>query len=237
MKGRQLSAKVGVFIKYKRSSVKNNFCLAAVGIAVKHGQPVLYHIGFDGGFSVFIVCVVEWRSRDIDHHVGLLFHQLIHGANAVQWIIAEVPNVLTNGKGNAFSFVGDYVPFVCRFKITVLIKYIVSGQAGFVGNVLYLFVGQKISGIEKIFAFFIFVFIGCPNDDGDAVGILLYFINGLVAFIDKIIKLQEISWRIAAHTEFAEYNNIAALLFCFLCCTNYFLCVAFKISDVIVLLC
>jgi hypothetical protein len=65
---------------------------------------------------------------------------------------------------------------------------------------------------------------------------LFYVINSFIALIDEVIKLNKIPWRIAANAEFTEYNKIGATLFGNTYCGNYFVGIAFKIADVIILL-
>ncbi len=127
-KHRHGTAKICVFIKHKWCTVKYNLCLAANGVAIKHWQPVLNYIQFYNCFAFFIMQVIKWRSTDVYHHIRLLLNQHIHRANAVQKIIAYIPDVFANSQRNFFSFELDHIPIKRWFKIPILIKHIIRWQ-------------------------------------------------------------------------------------------------------------
>jgi hypothetical protein len=72
--------------------------------------------------------IVKRRSRNIHHQLRILLNQFIHRANPVQGIVAQVPDVFTNGQCNAGTLERYTVPLKGGLKISVLIKNIVGWQ-------------------------------------------------------------------------------------------------------------
>ena len=87
--------------------------------------------------------IVKRGSRKVDHEIGILLHQFIHGADPVEWIIAQVPDVFTNGDGQFLAHEFNTIPTVCRLKIAVFIKDIVIGKQALGGNSLDLAIEQE----------------------------------------------------------------------------------------------
>ncbi len=83
--------------------------------------------------------IVEGGCGDIDHEIGMLADQLIHGADPIQWVIANVPDVFANGEGDLLSFKGNDGPLEAGFEIAVFVEDVVIGQAGLVCDTFYLF--------------------------------------------------------------------------------------------------
>ena len=110
----------------------------------------------------------------------MLQHQVIHRTCAVQGILSQVPDIFTDGNGEAFPLEFDHVPVLSDFKIPVLVKYIVGRQTGFMYNGFYLMIVQKPGGIVQILS--VGIRIGCGGSDNhtDTFCIQFDFFQGFI---------------------------------------------------------
>ena len=81
--------------------------------------------------------VVKGRCADIDHELRLLFDQHIHGVNAIERILVQIPDVFANSYGELAPLEVNYLPIISWFEIAVLVEDIVVGQERFMYNALY----------------------------------------------------------------------------------------------------
>src|ERR1700722_15218298 len=107
------------------AAVEDDLRLGADGIDVIHGQSIFEHVLPDDLPPVFVMVVVEWRSRNIDHEVRVLTDQLIHGTDPVERVIANVPDVFADGEGDLFPFERDDGPLEPGFEIAVFVEDVV----------------------------------------------------------------------------------------------------------------
>src|SRR5260221_6958258 len=186
------------------AAVKDDLRLRTDGIAVIHGKAVFQDVLPDDFFAVLIVVVIKGRSGNIDHQVRVLPHQLIHRADAVEWIVAEVPDVFTDGQGYFLSFERDNIPLVTGLEIAVFVKNIVIRQTGFMCNPFYLFLIEKPGGIEKVLPFPYRVAGGSANDDADGVRLLTDAVDSRITLCYKIFKFEEIPGRVSTKAQFRK---------------------------------
>jgi hypothetical protein len=99
-----------------------------------------------------------------------------------------------------------------------------------------LFFIQEKSRVEKAFAFVQCISCRAANEYADGIGFLANQVNSIVTFIDKIAELNKIPGRVTAYAHFGEHNQIAALSFGFSYGLNDLIRIAFKISDMVILL-
>jgi hypothetical protein len=145
------------------------------------------------------VIIVEGRGRDVDHQIGMLADQLVHRANPVQRVIAEIPDILADGESDLFALEWDDLPFVGRLKIPVFIKHVIVGQTGFVRHAFDLFLIEKPCGIEEILPLAGGIAGRRADDDADAVGFLADAIDCGIGLRDEVIEFQEVTGRITAN--------------------------------------
>src|SRR5205809_7935162 len=126
----------------------------------------------DNTLPQYILCVIVRRGGKIDHYIGLECHQLFHRSDAVQKVIAHVPDVFANRYRQFFSLERDDIPFIGRFEITVFIEYIIVRQKSFMYFSLYLLFMQEEDSIEKIFAFLLRVSRRAAYQHPDRIGML-----------------------------------------------------------------
>jgi hypothetical protein len=218
------------------AAVEYDLRLAAYCGAIVHGKMVFQYILPDHFFAILIVIIVKRRGGDIDHHVGVLSYQVIHGADPVQRVISYIPDVLADGEGDLFAFEWYHLPFKSGFEIAVFVKDIVVGQAGLVGYAFDLFFVEQPGGIKEVLAFSGEITGRAADNYTDGVRLFFDPVESCITFRDKIFELQEITGWVAANGKLGENDQVGAGLFGMTDAFEDLTGILFKIPDVIVLL-
>ncbi len=136
------------------------------------------------------MCIVEWRSGNINNEIGLLCNEFVHRTSGIDRIvIAYIPKVFANGEGDFFSFEIYGVKFTIGFKITVFIKDVVSGQQRFVHHACNFSFVKQYGRIKQVFTFYSRIHRWRAYNDSNIVRERSKFIHRLVTTSNKIWKL------------------------------------------------